>query len=66
VGDSHWPRQGNPDECCHDVHVGKQSANLQHHDGVHAVQESDTKPDADQSSLHKVRDGGDKEDNMAD
>lgn len=66
VGDSHCPRQGTTHECCYDVHVGQQPANLQHHDGLHAVQESDTKPDANESSLHEVRDGGDKKDNLAD
>lgn len=66
VGDSHCPRQGTTHECCYDVHVGQQPANLQHHDGLHAVQESDTKPDANEPSLHEVRDGGDKKDNLAD
>lgn len=66
MGDSHSPSQSPPHERGHDVHVGQQSADLQHHDGVHAVQEPDTKLDADEPSVHEVRDGGHKEDDMAD
>lgn len=66
MGVSTCPREGITHECCYDVHVGEQSADLQHHDGVHALQEPNPEPDADQSSVHEVRDGGNEEDNLVD
>lgn len=41
VGTGAGARKGAPHERHHDVHVGKLAANLQHHDGLHALQESD-------------------------
>lgn len=46
--------QGAPDERHHDVHVGKLTPNLQHHDGLHALQEPHTGLATDQFRLRKV------------
>lgn len=58
VGTGAGARQGAPHERHHDVHVGKLAANLQHHDGLHALQESDPGLTADQLRLREVRDRG--------
>lgn len=50
--------QGPSHERHYDVHVGQLAANLQHHDGLHALQESDPGLAADQRCLRKVRDRG--------
>ena len=65
MGDCNCPGQGTPHECCDDVHVGEQPADLQHHDGVHALQEPHTEPDANEPGLHEIRDGGNEEDAVA-
>lgn len=39
MGARHSARQSSPHECNHDVHVRQQSSDLQHNDGLHAIQE---------------------------
>lgn len=45
----------------HDVHVRQLPADLQHHDGVHAVQEPGPVAAADQPGVCAVRDAKDEE-----
>ena len=47
-------RQGPPHERDHDVYVRKYPSDFQHHDGLHAIQESLTRYPADESGFHKI------------
>ena len=48
--------QSPPNECDYDVYVRKYVADIQHHDGLYALQESCTGSPADKPGLHEVRD----------
>lgn len=54
LGSRPRPIKTSPYECDHDVHVRKQPANLQHHDGVYAVQGPHPGPDQHQQRVRKV------------
>ena len=56
MGDCVRTIQTDSHERHHDVYVWQQSANLQHHDGFHALQGSYPRPALDQHGLCKVRD----------
>lgn len=49
------PRESAAHERNHDVHVRQLPPDLQHHDGLHAVQEPNPRDPADQPGLHQVR-----------
>lgn len=49
--------EADPHERNHDVHVWKQPANLQYHDGFHALQGSYTRLDSHQSRVCEIRNG---------
>lgn len=48
------PRQSPSYERHHDVHVRKQSTDLQYHDGIHALQESYSRTIADKHCVYEV------------
>lgn len=49
-------RQSSPHERHHDVHVRQLAADLQHYDGLHAVQEPAAGPAADERRVRALRD----------
>lgn len=54
LGDRPRARQTTTHECNHDVHVRQFSADLQHHDGIHAVQEPDPRAHSYESDVYEV------------
>ena len=54
MGDRPSAREAAAHERDHDVHVRQLAADIQHHDGLHVVQEPNHRPGADESGVYAV------------
>ena len=54
LGARHSASEAATNECHHDVHVWQLAPNIQHYDGVYAIQEPHYRLGADKSGFHEV------------